>query len=98
MKAYRVITGMNKDSEGYNTTERAEYFFNKEDAEKRYKEGEFTLPMTQITTTFSDGSIDVGVVGACFYEKELQRAKPNEKVELVTKTYNDFRIEVIEIN
>jgi hypothetical protein len=40
MKAYKVLTGYQKDHYGYSTNnEIAKYFFNKEDAEKLLEEG-----------------------------------------------------------
>lgn len=98
MKAYKVRTGWKTDFYGYTTNEEiARYFTDKEKALEFYKEGEYEYPETRITTTYADGTTTVGATGAMWYEKELARAKPNEKVELVTKVMNHYTFTEIEI-
>lgn len=100
MIIYRVQVGYNTDHYGYRTTEKAEYYTDKAKAEKRYKEGEFTVKETHITERFSDGTTSISTTGGAFYERELEKAKKDsriEKVELVEKVYNHFRLEEIQI-
>ena len=98
-KAYKVVTGYAKDIYGYTTnTEIAKFFFNKEDAEKLYKEGEYTREETAIYTTFKDGTISKATTGANFYERRKKEAKENERVELEKVVENKYKMEEIEIN
>ena len=99
MKAYKVKMGYHTDHYGYNTNrEKAEYFFDKEKALARYKEGEFTRKETRITTTWKDGTTTAGTTGAQFFEERKANARDNEVVELVDIVYNAYALEEIEIN
>ena len=97
-KIYRVRTGYNKDFYGHNTTEKAEYFFNKEEALARYKEGEVKTYETQITTIYPDGYKSIGKTGAQFFEREKANARPNQIVELVEIVCNYYDFEEVEVH
>lgn len=99
MIIYRVQVGYNTDYYGHQTTEKAEYYTDKTKAEKRYKEGEFTVKETHITTRFSDGTTSTSITGA-LSERELENAKKDpriKKVEEVEKVYNQFRLDEIQV-
>jgi len=99
MKAYKVVTGYEKDFYGYTTnTEIAKYFFNKEDAEAEYKKGEYTNEETVIYTTYKDGTVGRATTGAQWYEEYKKNAKEYEKVVKETTIENIYRMEEIEIN
>ena len=98
-KAYKVVIGYEVDHYGYRTDiEIAKYFFNKEDAEKLMKEGEYTYPETVIYTTFEDGTVTRGTTGVRYFEEHKVRAKENEKVVIEEEVRNKYRLEEIEIN
>lgn len=98
MIIYRVVTGYKKDFYGRSTKEEeAQYFFNKEEAEALYNKGKFTMTSTLIITTYADGTISKGTTGSQFYEREKRLAKPNQRVELIEQEYNNYRMEVIEV-
>ena len=97
MKLYRIVTGYGIDEYGYcNHQEIAKYFLDENAAKAFFKTGEFTLKVTQITTTFKDGTTSVGTTGASWYESYKKRAASNEKVELVEVVENNYRFEEIE--
>ena len=97
MKAYRVDTGIDMDYYGKTGTEKAEYFFDKKEAEKRYEEGAYYCEETHITTTYANGESDVSVMSPQAYEWCLERAMANEKIELVKVKKNRFTLKEIEI-
>jgi hypothetical protein len=100
MIIYRVHVGYNADYYGHPTTEKAEYYMDKAKAEKRYKEGEFTVKETHTTTRYADGTTHISTTGGAFYKRQLEEAKrdPNIiKVELVDKVYNHFRLDEIQV-
>lgn len=97
MTIYRVIYAHGTDEYGYNDgTEKAKYFLNKDAAEAFYKMGEYITRETRITTTFKDGTTSVGTLHAMYYEREKANARPWEKVELVERIENYYRIEKVE--
>jgi hypothetical protein len=99
MKAFKVRVGYETDFYGYSTKEEiAEYFFNEEDAKRRYKEGEYVIEETQITTTFKDGTESTTYTHRMFFEQRKAKAEPNERVELVNVVRNNFVLSEIEIN
>jgi hypothetical protein len=98
MRAYRVDTEVTHDYYGYPNGRNAEYFFNREDAERRYADGAYTTIVTRITTTHADGSVSVATTGRDFYNREVARAEANTVVELVEEARNYFTLTEIEIN
>ena len=98
MKIYRVVTGYGVDEFGEsNHEEEAKYFLNREKAEAFYKSGEYLWEETRITTHFKDGTKSVGYTGAMWFEREKKNARPYETVELVSRVYNQYRFEEIEV-
>ena len=98
-KAYKVVTGYEKDFYGYTTNnEIAKYFFNKADAEAEYKKGEYAYEQTVIYTTYKDGTVGRATTGAKWYEERKRDAKTNERVVKETTIENEYRMEEIEIN
>lgn len=98
MKIYKVVLGHGEDEYGYSTHEEiARYFFSKKKAEELCESSKYTFKETRITTVFKDGSTSVGYTGANWFEDRKKNARPNEKVELVERTYNRYYIEEIEV-
>ena len=98
MKAYKVIVGIKSSHLDYRTPIE-EYYFNEDDARKRYEESAYYYKQTVIYERTKEGKfIPYTTRLAERYEESVAEARPNQKVVLESVKCYKFQLEEIEIN
>lgn len=98
MKAYRIKLGDITDEELNIIGEKCKYYFNKEQALKCYKEGEYTVTEYRKTIKHENGIAFIGHLNKQTWEYEKEQNKnPAITYTVEEVIYNKYKIEEIDI-